>query len=34
VIYYFALRCRLPDELVRERLESGADELEDSAAPV
>jgi amino acid transporter len=34
VIYYFALRCRLPDDLVRERLESGSDELEDSAAPV
>ncbi len=34
VIYYFALHCRLPDELVRERLESGSDELEDSAAPV
>jgi amino acid transporter len=33
-IYYFALRCRLPDDLVRERLESGSDELEDSGAPV
>jgi amino acid transporter len=28
VIYFFALSRRLPDELVRERMQSGADELE------
>ena len=32
-IYYFALSRRLPDETVRERMESGADELEDDGAP-
>ncbi len=31
-IYFFALSRRLPEELVRERMQSGADELEDSAA--
>ncbi|HEY3726816.1 MAG TPA: APC family permease [Solirubrobacteraceae bacterium] len=32
VIYYFALSCRLPGELVQERLESGADEWEDETS--
>ena len=31
-VYYFALSRRLPDELVRERMESGADELEEEPA--
>jgi amino acid transporter len=32
IIYYFALSCRLPDDLVRERLEQGADEWEEEPA--
>jgi amino acid transporter len=33
VIYFFALSRRLPDDVARERLRSGADELESADAP-
>jgi amino acid transporter len=33
VIYYFALSCRLPSELVKERLETGGDEWEEEEEP-
>jgi hypothetical protein len=33
VIYFFALSRRLPDDVVRERLRSGAEELESDAEP-
>jgi amino acid transporter len=33
IIYAFALRMRLPDEVARERLSSGSDELEPAAEP-